>query len=142
MNIAGYRWRTFTLEDPTTGYWIRTAQREDVRSELSQEIAIGNILPIVIALPLLVIAVIIAVQIGFRPLRKLEKPVRHMAPERIQPDNNGYSIRICDQGSGIPAADRERALSRFIRLDQRQGLCVTIWLPATGSSPDSPALNG
>jgi two-component system sensor histidine kinase QseC len=85
VDIAGYRWRTFTLKDPATGYWIRTAQREDVRSELSQEIAIGNILPVVITLPLLVIAVIIAVQVGFRPLRKLEKPVRFMAPERIHP---------------------------------------------------------
>jgi two-component system sensor histidine kinase QseC len=92
----------------------------------------------------------------------------------IQPHDNGYNIRICDQGAGIPAADRERALSRFTRLDQRQGagaglglaialriaelhgghltlsdrndgrqgLCVNIWLPATGSPPDSPALNG
>ncbi len=39
----------------------------------------------------------------------------------IRPYNNGYSIRICDQGPGIPVADRERALSRFTRLDQRQG---------------------
>lgn len=340
VDIAGYQWRTFTLKDPTTGYWIRTAQREDVRSELSQELALGNILPIVIALPLLVIGVIIAVQLGFRPLRKLENPVRHMAPEgihpldekqapkevtglvdavngllrrldqalererrfsadaahelrtpltalslnleklsdkhpddfkgltasvdrmvhlveqmlllsrvdsginfkpeptnlsalveqciadvaplalrkgidpeleddshnisvnchsaliatlmrsllanaiqysptntqivtRIRPSNSGYSIRICDQGPGILADDRERALSRFTRLDQRQGagaglglaiarritelhgglltlsgrddnrqgLCVDIWLPTLTSSPDSLTRN-
>jgi two-component system sensor histidine kinase QseC len=331
VEAAGFQWRTFTLRDPATGYWIRTAQREDVRGELSQQLALGNILPVIVAFPFLVIAVIVAVQIGFRPLRKLEKPVRHMAPERIhpldekqapkevtglvvavngllrrldqalererrfsadaahelrtpltalslnleklsdkhpndfkgltvsvdrmvhlveqmlllsrvdsginfkpepinlsalveqciadvaplalrkgidpelqddshnaklnchsaliatlmrsllanaiqysptsteiitriRPHNNGYSIRICDQGPGIPAADRERALSRFTRLDQRQGagaglglaiarritelhgghmtlsdrddnrqgLCVEVWLPAYG----------
>lgn len=33
----------------------------------------------------------------------------------------GYQVRICDQGPGIPAHDRERALGRFTRLDQRLG---------------------
>lgn len=82
---TGFQWRTFTLQDPQTGYWIRTAQREDIRQELSQELALSNILPLLAALPLLVIAVAFAIQIGFRPLRKLEKPIRHMDPERIHP---------------------------------------------------------
>jgi two-component system sensor histidine kinase QseC len=82
---TGYRWRTFTLQDPDTGFWIRAAQREDIREELSQELALGNILPLLLALPLLALAVIAAIQISFRPLRRLEKPVRNMAPERIHP---------------------------------------------------------
>lgn len=76
----GHRWRTFTLQDPETGFWIRTAQREDIRGELSQELALGNVLPLILALPLLLVAVIVAVQLGFRPLARLEKPIRHMAP--------------------------------------------------------------
>ncbi|MBW4935301.1 ATP-binding protein [Marinobacter sp. F4206] len=83
--VSGFLWRTFTLRDPATGFWIRTAQREDVREELSGELALGNVLPLLLALPLLVVAVIVAVQVGFRPLRRLEKPVRYMAPERIHP---------------------------------------------------------
>ncbi|MBN7768740.1 two-component sensor histidine kinase [Marinobacter daepoensis] len=81
----GHRWRTFTLQDPETGFWIRTAQREDIRGELSQELALGNVLPLILALPLLLVTVIVAVQVGFRPLSRLEKPIRHMAPERIHP---------------------------------------------------------
>lgn len=81
----GYRWRVFTLQDPATGFWIRTAQREDIREELSQELALGNTLPLLVALPLLLIAVGAAIQLGFRPLTKLERPIRHMAPERIHP---------------------------------------------------------
>jgi len=81
----GYRWRVFTLQDPATGFWIRTAQREDIREELSQELALGNVLPLLLALPLLVVAAIAAIQFSFRPLRRLEKPVRNMAPERIHP---------------------------------------------------------
>ncbi|WP_189575401.1 ATP-binding protein [Marinobacter zhanjiangensis] len=90
---TGFQWRTFTLQDPQTGYWIRTAQREDIRQELSQELAMGNILPLLIALPLLVVAVAIAIQLGFRPLRKLEQPVRHMAPERIHPLDTHHAPR-------------------------------------------------
>ena len=82
---GGYQWRTFTLNDPETGFWIRTAQREDIRQELSQELALGNILPLLAALPLLVLASVMAIQIGFRPLRRVERPIRHMAPERIHP---------------------------------------------------------
>ena len=223
-----------------TGFWIRTAQREDIRQELSQELALGNVLPLLLALPLLVVAAIAAIQVSFRPLRRLEKPVRNMAPERIhplddrqapkevaglvqavngllkrlnqalererrfsadadagtdsmpevhnlselmeqsmadvaplalkkhiepvlddttggkslvrchstlintlmrsllanaiqyspehttittrcEPSGDGYLITVCDQGPGIPREERERALSRFVRLDQRQG---------------------
>lgn len=85
QQVADYRWRTFTLKDPGSGFWIRTAQREDVRDELSREIALANVLPLVVILPLLVIGVIISIQLGFRPLRILEKPIRNMAPERIHP---------------------------------------------------------
>ena len=85
QEVAGYQWRTFTLEDPATGFWIRTAQREDVRDELSQEIALGNVLPFLVVLPVLALAVLVSIQVGFQPLRKLEKPVRNMAPENIHP---------------------------------------------------------
>lgn len=85
QEVAGYQWRTFTLEDPATGFWIRTAQREDVRDELSQEIALGNVLPFLIVLPVLALAVLVSIQVGFQPLRKLEKPIRNMAPENIHP---------------------------------------------------------
>jgi two-component system sensor histidine kinase QseC len=81
----GYRWRTFTLQDPATGFWIRTAQREDIRQELSRELALGNVLPLLLALPLLAVTAIAAIQFSFRPLRRLESPVRNMAPERIHP---------------------------------------------------------
>ena len=85
QEAMNYQWRTFTLEDPATDFWIRTAQREDVRAELSQKIALGNALPFLIALPLLALAVLLSIQVGLEPLRRLERPVRNMAPESIHP---------------------------------------------------------
>lgn len=78
-------WRTFTLQDPSSGFWIRTAQRGDIRAELSRELALGNVLPLLLVLPLLVIAVILVIQWGFRPLRRLESSVSRMAPKAIHP---------------------------------------------------------
>lgn len=83
VDSGGYQWRTFTLKDPATGHWIRTAQREDVRSELSGELAWGNVVPVIAALPLLILTSMIAIHISFRPLRNIERPIRHMAPERL-----------------------------------------------------------
>ncbi|MDK8462165.1 ATP-binding protein [Marinobacter sp. SS13-12] len=90
---SGHRWRVFTLQDPATGFWIRTAQREDIREELSQELALGNVLPLLLALPLLLIAASAAIQLGFRPLRRLERPIRHMAAENIHPIDDRQAPR-------------------------------------------------
>lgn len=81
----GYRWRTFTIQDPVTDYWIRSAQRADIRKELSQNLALSNVLPLLIALPLLMLAVSAAIHLGLRPLVRLEQPIRLMAPEHIHP---------------------------------------------------------
>ncbi|WP_404362463.1 ATP-binding protein [Marinobacter sp.] len=93
VESSGFRWRTFTLEDPETGFWIRTAQREDIRQELSQELAMGNVLPLLVVLPVLVIAIVMTIRIGFRPLRLLEGPVRNMAPESIHPLDDQHAPR-------------------------------------------------
>ncbi|MCG8519243.1 MAG: ATP-binding protein [Pseudomonadales bacterium] len=81
----GFAWRTFTLQDPATGVWIRAAQRNDIRQELSEELAVSNVLPLLVALPLLAIALVLAIRLGLQPLRRLATPLRHMAPERLHP---------------------------------------------------------
>lgn len=85
VESQGFSWRTFVLQDPVTGLWIRSAQRNDIREELSEELAISNVLPLLVTLPLLVIALVIAIRLGLTPLRRLEAPVRDMAPAAIHP---------------------------------------------------------
>ncbi|SFL99103.1 ATP-binding protein [Marinobacter zhejiangensis] len=85
VDYQGFSWRTYNLQDPATGLWIQTAQREDVRGELSQQLALGNTLPLLLVLPLLGVAIAVAIHWGFAPLRRLEAPVRDMAPQAIHP---------------------------------------------------------
>jgi len=48
-------------------------------------------------------------------------PQHTVVETHLLPSADGYHVTVCDQGPGIATADRERALSRFVRLDQRMG---------------------
>ena len=48
-------------------------------------------------------------------------PEHTVVTTRLTPSGDGYQITVCDQGPGIPPQEHERALSRFVRLDQRRG---------------------
>ncbi|WP_166267815.1 sensor histidine kinase [Marinobacter caseinilyticus] len=84
IEFDGNRWRTFLIRDQRTGFTVRSAQRDDIRRELSQELALGNTLPLLVVLPLLILAVVAAIRWAFKPLARLEQHVRYMAPEAIQ----------------------------------------------------------
>src|SRR5574340_560444 len=40
---------------------------------------------------------------------------------RVWLDRGGAHLRVCDDGPGIPVADRERVFERFVRLHQDRG---------------------
>ncbi|QCF27143.1 ATP-binding protein [Hydrocarboniclastica marina] len=130
---AGFRWRTFTLKDPETGFWIRTGQREDIRQELSQELAVGNVIPLLLALPLLAFAISFTIRLGFRPLLRLENPVRDMAPQNIHPLDDRHApheVRGLVQAvNGLlqrldEALDREKRFSADVAHELRTPLAA------------------
>ena len=48
-------------------------------------------------------------------------PQRTRVDTHLRAVKDGFEIRICDQGPGIPPEKRKQALGRFGRLDQRLG---------------------
>lgn len=80
-----WRWRIYTLHDSTTGYWIRTAQRGDLRAELAAKLALGNTMPLLVALPCLLLVLPGVIWFGFRPLARLEGHIQAMAPTQVEP---------------------------------------------------------
>ncbi len=82
--IAGETWRAFTLRSQA-GRWFQSAERADIRQELAEDIAIGTLLPLLLALPLMAVAIWLTVILAMRPLSRLSDEIGQRDPERMQP---------------------------------------------------------
>lgn len=73
-------WRLFTLPDRQSGRWIQVAQREDVRTELTEEITEHLLMVPLIVTPLLAVVIWYFVGVAFTPLKRLSEDLseRHM----------------------------------------------------------------
>ncbi|QJQ94709.1 MULTISPECIES: ATP-binding protein [Halomonadaceae] len=71
----GQRWRVFSLQLDDHARWLSIGLRERFHDELSGEVALGNFLPMLVALPLLLAIVWLLVNRGLRPLSSLSQQV-------------------------------------------------------------------
>ncbi|OUR72827.1 hypothetical protein A9Q77_05760 [Marinomonas sp. 42_23_T18] len=76
VEIEGEQWRAFTLYSTSDKWWLVVAEETEVRQELVNEIAISNIIPISIFVPLLVILVWFITKRGLKPLNTLSETVK------------------------------------------------------------------
>ena len=82
--IDGEHWRTFTLKSPS-GHWYQSGELAAIREEIAEEIALGTMLPLLAALPLLALFVWVAVGWACRSLQRVSDAVALRAPERLEP---------------------------------------------------------
>ncbi len=78
-------WRVFVLEDPQLGQKIQVAQRDDVRNELTLEIAIHAVVGPLAIMPLVAGLLWWLIHHGFRPVERLSGAVAHRAPMDARP---------------------------------------------------------
>ena len=78
------QWRTFTLKDETFGFWVITAQREDVRTELTSEIAINTVIPNLIMLPVLVFLIALLIRKGLSPLNEVSNALKKRGYQNLE----------------------------------------------------------
>ncbi|MFT6265069.1 MAG: two-component system sensor histidine kinase QseC, partial [Oleiphilaceae bacterium] len=69
VTTSNLKWRSFTLKDEDYGFWIKVAQREDVRTELTNEIAWNTTWPSLAIIPILMLILGWVIQKGLSPLR-------------------------------------------------------------------------
>ena len=81
----GHQWRLFILRDRQNQHLILAAEREDVRGELVQKIALRSLLPDLIGLPLLALLVWLAIGWGLRPLQRMAESIKGRAPDSLAP---------------------------------------------------------
>ena len=77
-------WRTFTLKDTDLGFWVRTAQRDDVRTELTSEIAINTMMPNLIMLPVLVFLIALLIRKGLSPLNQVSHALKRRGYQNLE----------------------------------------------------------
>jgi len=84
VQIDGAQWRTFTLRSPQ-GRWFQSAERSDIRQELAEDIAMGTLLPLLFALPVMALVIWLTVAWATRSLRRVSNEIGERDPERMTP---------------------------------------------------------
>jgi two-component system sensor histidine kinase QseC len=134
MSAQGLSWRTFTLNDPDFGFWLRTAQREDVRTELTTEIAINTIIPNLIMLPVLVFLIILLIRKGLLPLNQISKALKGRGYQNLeQIQASAYPIELqylVEELNSLfsrvtEASDRERRFTADAAHELRTPLAIS-----------------
>lgn len=92
VTAEGATWRTFTLHSPA-GFWYQSSERSDIRAELARDIAFGTLLPLLLALPVLGLAVWWVVNLATRSLLRVSDEIGERDPERLAPLNPGKTPR-------------------------------------------------
>lgn len=83
ISEQGTRWITYHLPFPEQNIWVATGQREDVREEISQHLALAEIQPILLMLLPLNIIIYLLIKLFLRPLTLLERLVAEKSPEQL-----------------------------------------------------------
>ena len=78
----GVHWISFSLPQGN-GLWVFTAQREDVRQEMSEHIALAQIRPILVMMLPLSILIYLVVKLILRPLNRLQHSVAARQAEQL-----------------------------------------------------------
>ncbi len=82
--IRGEPWRIFSLYDPANGFQIKMGESLTIRGELSDEIALQMVVPMLIALPLLTLLIYFGIGRGLQPLHHLTKTIRMRQPGHLE----------------------------------------------------------
>lgn len=90
--VAGYSeaphgehiWRVFTLRNASGG-WIQVGHRDDVRGELSAEIAMQTVWPALLLMPIMALVILLALRHALKPLRTLTRTLGERSPEQLDP---------------------------------------------------------
>ena len=76
----GAQWTTFSLFDASLGIWVMTAQRNDVRDELSIYLALGQLLPLAASVVPVLLLIIWVVQRAMSSINALSSALLQLNP--------------------------------------------------------------
>lgn len=80
LPLQGHDWRVFYLDQADTGWRIAVGQRQDERRELTVAYVLGQLLPSLLGLPILLVLLVVAVRQALRPVRQLSADIEKRQP--------------------------------------------------------------
>lgn len=84
VSYDGHRWRVFSMSIDG-GRWISVGLRESFQSELSNKVAIGNFVPLLLALPILIWLIARLIRRGLKPIDHLSRQVQARDEKDLSP---------------------------------------------------------
>lgn len=81
--IKGDHWHIFTLIDGE--FWYTVGERGDIRDEVARKIAISNLGPSLVALPILVLLLAATLRKGLQPLNDLDERIQERSKDNLDP---------------------------------------------------------
>ncbi|MEZ5511969.1 MAG: ATP-binding protein [Gammaproteobacteria bacterium] len=81
--INGDTWHIFTLIDGE--FWYTVGERGDIRDEVARKIAISNLGPSLVALPILVLLLAATLRKGLQPLNDLDERIQERSKDNLDP---------------------------------------------------------
>lgn len=77
-------WRTFTLKDNDYGFWVKVAQRDSIRTELTRKIALYSILPNLLVIPILFLLIAWIIKRGLNPLNQVSNALKGRSYQNLE----------------------------------------------------------
>ena len=83
--IGGHRWRVFVLHDVQDELWVMVGERDDVRGELVDKIALRSLAPDLVGLPAVALLVWLAIGWSLEPLKQMARLIKARNPDKLAP---------------------------------------------------------
>jgi two-component system sensor histidine kinase QseC len=83
QTFAQQSWRVFTLRSGAV--WIQVAERNDIRSELSEKLALAATGPLIVGVPVLLVLLGLLIRYGLAPLASLAQQIETRRPDALTP---------------------------------------------------------
>jgi two-component system sensor histidine kinase QseC len=83
--VGTHRWRVFALRDVHDDLLIVVGERDDVRGELVSKIALQNLVPDLVGLPLVALLVWLAIGWSLEPLKRMAALIKARDPDTLTP---------------------------------------------------------
>jgi len=81
--FEGAQWRVFSLRSGAV--WIQVAERSDIRTELSEKIALAAAEPMLIGIPVVILLLALLIGYGLAPLANLAQQIETRHPDALTP---------------------------------------------------------